>query len=113
MVDDVRLELDTTAHGEIRVTLMSPSWVLHVEAPRADLERLAGIADADWNARRSLALGTCTNARVYWSADPDPNGADQATILIGHDDETWDIWIRVPQATVRKIAELAAQFPGA
>ncbi|GAB2816657.1 hypothetical protein GCM10027176_21690 [Actinoallomurus bryophytorum] len=113
MVDDVRLDLDATAHGEIRVTLMSPSWLLHIEAPRADLERLAGIADADWNARRSLAVGTCMNSSVYWSADPDPNAADQATLLIGHDAETWDIGITVPQTTVRKIAELAAQFPGA
>jgi hypothetical protein len=108
MVDDVGLDLDTTADGEIRVMLTSPSWVLNIEAPRADLERLAGIADADWSAHRSLAVGTCTNAPVYWSADPD--AADQATILIGHDDETWDIWIRVPQAAVREIAELAAQF---
>jgi hypothetical protein len=113
MVDDVRLDLDAAADGEIRVTLMSSSWVLNIEADRVDLERLAGIADTDWTARRSLAVGTCGDARVYWSADPDPGATGQATILVGRDDETWDIWIRVPQATVREIAELAARFPGA
>lgn len=113
MIDDVEVDLDATADGEIQVTLAAPSWVLSIKSDRADLERLIGIADADWSARRSLAVGTCGDAGVHWSADPDPDAADQATILIGHSDETWDIWIRVPQATVREIAERAARFPSA
>ncbi|MGW0628824.1 hypothetical protein [Streptomyces sp. NPDC002758] len=111
MVDKVAVDLDRTADGQILVTLTSPSWVLNIEAPRAELEQLASIADTDWNARRTLSVGACANTRVYWCTDPDSNAADQAAILIGHDDESWDICISVPQVTVQKIAELATQFP--
>jgi hypothetical protein len=64
--------------------------------------RLRGIEDADWVARRSLAVGTCAGSSVYWAMS-----GDQATILVGHDDETWDVGISVPLETVHEIVSLA------
>jgi hypothetical protein len=39
----------------------------------------------DWSTRRGRAVGESAAAGVFWAAD-----ARTATILVGHDDETWD-----------------------
>jgi hypothetical protein len=96
---DVTVE---SAGSVVVMKLQTETWELNIRAPVADFVRLHGINDADWDARRSLAIGTCADARVHWAAS-----GGQAMILIGHDDETWDIAVAVPVATVHEIASLA------
>lgn len=103
----VDVTLNEAAGSVVAMKLQTPTWELNIEAPVADFVRLHSIDDADWNARRSLAIGTCAAASVYWA-----NGGGQAMILIGHDDETWDIAMAVPLATVREIASLAERHIG-
>ncbi|MEU7742161.1 hypothetical protein [Nonomuraea sp. NPDC049158] len=86
------------------VKLRTEAWELNIRAPLADLVRLRGIREADWDARRSLPVGTCADAHVFWVANE-----EQATILIGQDDETWDIAVTVPLGTVDQIARLAEE----
>jgi len=66
--------------------------------PRVRAEHAA----SHWNERRSITAGTSAGARVFWCANE-----DTATIMIGHDDETWDIALLMPVAVVEKIAALA------
>jgi hypothetical protein len=98
----VDVTLNEAAGSVVVMKLQTPTWEVNIEAPAADFVRLRSIDDADWNARRSLAIGTSAGARVYWAIS-----GEQAMILIGHDDETWDIAVAVPQPTVREIASLA------
>jgi hypothetical protein len=77
---------------------------LNIWAPIAELVQLRDIGAADWDARRTLAIGTCADAPVFWAMSE-----GQATILIGHDDETWDVAVTIPLATVHEIASLAEQ----
>jgi hypothetical protein len=98
----VNVTLNEADGSEVSVKLQTETWELNVWASAAELVRLHGIEDADWTARRSLAIGTCAGAPVYWTMS-----GDQATILIGHDDETWDIGVSIPVATVHEIASLA------
>ena len=88
----------------VAMKLQATTWELNIRAPAADFVRLHGIEDADWGARRSLAVGTCAEARVYWSINDD---RVTATMLIGHDDETWDAAVAIPVETVHEIASLA------
>lgn len=98
---DVTLD-DESAGSEVAVKLQTETWELNIRAPAADLVRLRGIEDAAWEARRSLAVGTCADASVYWAMSE-----GQVMILVGHDDETWDFAVTVPLATVHEIASLA------
>jgi hypothetical protein len=98
----VDVTLNEAAGSVVVMKLQTPAWELNIAAPVADFVRLRGIDDADWDARRSLTIGTCAGASVHWAAD----GGD-ASILIGHDDETWDIAVAVPVAAVHEIASLA------
>lgn len=110
---DVTLEVladaaaGTTGSGPVvAVKLQSPDWELNVTAPAADLARLRDIRTADWSARRSLAAGRCAGATVFWAMGED--GA--VTVLVGHDDETWDIAVGIPVAAADEIAALAAAY---
>jgi hypothetical protein len=99
---DVESASGTPTAPGVLVKLQTETWELNIWAPITDLVRLRDIRDADWAARRSLAIGTCAGAPVYWAASE-----GQVMILIGHDDETWDIGVAVPLATVQEVASLA------
>jgi hypothetical protein len=98
----VDVTLDESAGSVVSVKLQAEMWELNIRASTTDLLRLHDIQDADWDARRSLPIGTCAGASVYWAMSD-----GQVTILIGHDDETWDIAVAIPLATVHEIASLA------
>jgi hypothetical protein len=103
---DVTIEVETSEPGELRmmlVKLQSSAWELNVRATREELLSLKGIRDAVWADRRSLHVGTSAGAPVHWSAS-----GDTTTVMVGHDDETWDIAIEVPTASVDEIVTAAA-----
>jgi hypothetical protein len=99
-VVDVTIDLPA-GDGLAAVKLQSPHWELNIRAARAELARLGDIDSADWDARRSLAVGTCAGAGVFWARSD-----DQVAILVGPDDETWDAAVLVPLTTVHEIAAL-------
>ncbi|MFB4298194.1 hypothetical protein [Actinomadura sp. NTSP31] len=98
----VEAMLDVDAAPLPVLTLRAETWELHIRAALADFSRLAGIRDAVWDERRSLHVGVCAGAPVFWAMSD-----DQAVLLIGQDDETWDIALTIPLTTVEEIAALA------
>ncbi|TDV54975.1 hypothetical protein [Actinophytocola oryzae] len=99
---DVTIDLPA-GDGPAVVKLQSPQWELNIRAPREELARLREIDGADWDSRRSLAVGTCAGAGVFWALGED----DQVAILVGPDDESWDAAVLVPLRTVHEIAARA------
>ncbi|MGI5224013.1 hypothetical protein [Actinoallomurus sp. CA-142502] len=89
----------------LTVKLQGETWELNIWASASDFGRLREIRSADWAARRSLAIGTSAGAPVYWATSD-----DQVTILIGHDDETWDIAVMVPLGAVDEIVSLVKRY---
>lgn len=57
-----------------------------------EFRTLRGIRNADWKSRASLAVGHAAHAPVFWASD-----GSTATLMIGEDDETWDIAIVIPR----------------
>ncbi|WP_326631451.1 hypothetical protein OIE67_43310 [Nonomuraea fuscirosea] len=98
----VDVTLEESAGQLALVKLQADAWELNIRAPLVDLVRLREIRRADWEARRSLAVGTCANARVFWTVSE-----GQAAILVGPDDEAWDIAVTIPMTVVDEIARLA------
>jgi hypothetical protein len=84
------------------VKLQCDTWELNIWATTDELWKLADIEKTDWDQRRTLRVGTCANAPVWWN---ERDGT--VDILVGHDSETWDLGVTVPLATVHNLlAEL-------
>lgn len=99
MTADVDFAAEIEADGRVAVKVQAVSVEVNIRLNRTDVEALSGIQSADWAKRGSILAGECAGARVFWSAD-----ADVASILVGTDDETWDVGVMIPTATVLDIA---------
>lgn len=86
------------------VKLQGEEWELNIRAALADLVRLRDVRYADWASRKALPIGTCAGAGVHWASSE-----GQVAILIGDDDETWDIAFIVAPAVTGEIVALAQQ----
>lgn len=51
-----------------------------------DIERLGMLRAASWDARQSIRAGVSAGMSVFWATTN-----DRVTIMVGEDDETWDI----------------------
>jgi len=71
---------------------------LNFRATPEALDGLGAIRESDWATRQCLHIGESAGAPVHWSA-----AGEDATIMVGHDDETWDIAVTIPIATVETI----------
>jgi hypothetical protein len=100
---DVTVSIDVD--GTCGVKLQDSAWELNIHASPGDLSKLTSIRATNWAGRRSLRIGTCAGAPVWW-CEQDGN----VTILVGADDEIWDAAVTVPIATVQEILTLT---PGA
>lgn len=87
----------------VAVKFQSETWEVNFRATPGELARLEDIHSADWTARRSRQVGESSGSRVYWSAS-----TETATIMIGHDDETWDFAVQVPLSYVDRIVAAVA-----
>ncbi|GLI02918.1 hypothetical protein [Phytohabitans aurantiacus] len=87
---------------QTHIKLQTDTWELNIRGLLRDFVSLAQIRDADWDARRSLAIGTCAGVPVYWASSE-----NNVAILVGQDDETWDIAVTVPFSSVDDIATQA------
>ncbi|KAB2348571.1 hypothetical protein [Actinomadura rudentiformis] len=100
----VDVTLDEADGSMALVKIQAETWELNIRAPKGDLMQLREVRDAHWDARRSLAIGTCADAPVYWATSE-----GRVTILIGPDDEAWDIAVVVPLVAVDEIVSLVQQ----
>jgi hypothetical protein len=100
----VDVTLNESTGDVVAMKLQTDAWELNIWAPLTDFMRLHEIKGSAWDTRRSLAIGTSADAPVYWV-----RSGGQAMVLVGHDDETWDIAVAMPLATVDEITSLAGQ----
>ena len=87
--------LTSRANDLVIAKFTDDGWELNVRARASEFLTLRDIRAMDWNSRRAAKIGTSAGAGVFWCSD----GA-AATIMIGHDDETWDLAISVPLGLV-------------
>lgn len=97
--------LDEFDHQFVTAKFGGDSWELNVSAQATDFLILRDIRNMDWNARRSAKLGTCAGGNVYWSSD-----GTTATIMVGQDDETWEVAVSVPVELVDDLVRQVDQL---
>jgi hypothetical protein len=93
---------------EVVLTLQGrDDWELNVWATFEELAELRGVRAAAWDQRRSIAAGTSAGGKVFWSVSGEGADPETATVLIGHDDEIWDIAFLIPVTLVEKVGARA------
>lgn len=105
-VDPVDVDVDVEADGRLVVKLSSRPFELNIRASPAELLTLAEIRKAGWGQRQSLAAGSSAGSPVFWCCLD-----DTVTVLVGPDDETWDVAVHIPVATVDVICQQAGDLP--
>jgi len=96
--------MDYTVEPEdagVLLKLQADEWEANVHASAEELLLLSNIRSTSWDARRSIQAGESAGARVYWSA----GDGDHANLMVGEDDETWDVSVAVPYAVIDQVVQ--------
>jgi hypothetical protein len=101
----VDAEVDADGRTVACAKITSGDWEVNVRATPPEFAALAPIRSSSWSSRNSIAVGTSAGAPVFWSCD-----GTTASILIGSDDETWDVALAIPIDVVDRIVELAGDL---
>jgi hypothetical protein len=98
------VELSADAGEPVQFKFSSPVFEINVRVPRAFLDGLELAAQGEWEGG-SLQAGESLGSRVFWCAGE----AGTINVLIGHDDETWDVAVVVPKGVfLQAVAEARA-----
>ena len=93
---DVSVERE--ADGRLLAKLAANELEVNVRLSGEDLAALADARAASWDKRRTVRAGESAAAPVFWASE-----GDQAMLLIGDDDETWDVAVAVPLRVIDEI----------
>ena len=86
------------------VKIGAESWEINIHASADELLALRDIRSAAWESRASISAGRSAGGRVWWCSE-----GGSARVLIGDDDETWDMAVTIPLAVVDEIVARAGR----
>jgi hypothetical protein len=87
------------------LTIQKPDWEMNIWMAANELALLPKVRTARWSERESIKLGECAGSPTFWSCE-DGN----LSILVGYDDECWDIAVTLPEGIIDDmIAEIARE----
>ncbi len=71
---------------------------LNISIKPEEMGLFSRVLTASWDNRASIRIGSCCEAPVFWCSD-----FVTVSILIGHDDETWDVCFSLPHSVIDDI----------
>ena len=83
---------DVASSPQLLVKLQAPGWELNIGIYPREVPALLRVGLADGNQRTTVRIGTTAGAAVFWSCRD-----GELSVLVGHDDETWDIGFTLPE----------------
>ena len=115
MAELIDVEVDYSFEGEKKfyaVALSTTTWLVMIHIAPEDVALLGEVTSRSWD-DGALRIGDSAGTSVFWSVNGEDD-KDTVVILVGEDDETWDISFAVPAATIDVIlSEIAALGEGA
>ncbi len=70
-----------------------------VMTEKESVNLIENINDANWNRRKSIKAGICLDSNIFWCMNDDKS----ISLLIGHDDETWEIALIIPLQIINEL----------
>lgn len=89
------------------VRLVTDACEIGVQIPNADIGRLRQVASTPWLGG-ALRIGESAGAPAFWCVGDDDDTKNVVSILIGQDDQTWDIAFRMPVGVLGEILRSVA-----
>lgn len=86
------------------LTMSTDEVMLRVAASVDDLQLLADVQAADWPSRRTICAGHVLGQPCSWSRSDEPGGG--VFLVVGPDDETWQIAMTLPASAVAEFSAL-------
>jgi len=90
------------------IRLAMDACELTVHVPMTDVSKIAEVRSTPW-LKGALQIGESADAPAFWSVGDDEETKDTVSILLGHDDQTWDIAVRMPVSVIDDIARAIAK----
>jgi hypothetical protein len=91
-------ELTEDGVDSYAIKISSEFVELNVVIPCSEIQQLRDAHTIPWGSG-AIRLGTSAGANVYWSA----GDAGTLSVLVGHDDQTWDIGLTLPADVISMI----------
>jgi hypothetical protein len=82
----------------VTIKLQADCFEFNVRIAEDQIAQLKNVPNIDWE-NGALKLGKSADADVFWCAD----GDDFISVMIGHDDQTWDIAFQLPTGVIDDI----------
>ena len=93
--DDIDVSADFADDEGRRVIALKiqsgSGFEINIKIDEGDVSKLREIPNTDWDSRETLLIGESLGESVFWCVDD-----ERISILIGHDDETWEIGFWIP-----------------
>ena len=86
-----------------KVKLQTEVFEINIRIPAGEVEELKLVPSSTWD-EGSMQIGESAGAPVFWSTE---DGV--VALLIGEDDENWDIALSLPVAVVDTILQAIAK----
>ena len=109
MAESIDVDVDYSYDGEQKfyaVSLSTATWLVLIHIAPADVALLKEVTSRSWD-DGALRIGDSAGTSVFWSVNGEDD-KDTVVILVGEDDETWDISFAVPAATIDVILSALA-----
>jgi|SRR3972149_7873913 len=81
------------------IKIGTPSFEVNVDVPHGDAPRLKKVSNSPWLSG-ALRIGTSAGAPAWWCVAGQDEEIKGLSILVGHDDQTWDIALQLPLETI-------------
>ena len=94
----IRSAPDDSGATDIQVKIQSSKRELNLYVTPTELLSVPEVRAARWNDRSSHRLGAVGKMPAWWCVD-----GDEMDVLIGEDDETWEIVLRMPTSVLDQI----------
>jgi hypothetical protein len=91
----LNLSFDLLGDRAFVFKISSQDWELNIEMREEEAALIADARAARWDDRSSLWIGKAAGADTFWSCKD-----GELTILIGHDEESWDIGFTMPESVI-------------
>lgn len=89
---------DSQNEPMLTLKISSHIWEINIDLKEQELDLLTKVKNARWDERDSIIIGKCLNSPVFWSCQE-----RKVSILIGHDDECWDICVSIEKKYLKDL----------
>jgi hypothetical protein len=94
----------TTIAGTGSSALSGPDLLILVRIAPKELSLPPNAINADWNRRQSITAGSLLGSTCHWCQGNEPG---TVRLLVGHDDETWELAITLAAEDITRIVAAA------